>query len=1624
MLGDPIEAASIRQVFGGFDRAEKLWLGSVKGNIGHLEAASGAAALIKSVLMIQKASIPPQASFVSLNPKIPPLSPDKIEISTKCQPWKSNFRSVCINNYGAAGSNAAMIVCQPPRSPHSRSRGSFAQTQKHLFLASAHTLGSLRTFCAALQRMIIESGKTMTASQECSWLANMAFNLAHKHNHNHQYRFVATATNASDLWSQLDDTNKGPSKSLVSIQTPSLPVILSFGGQISSKVGLSRAIYDNVAILKVYLDECDVVCKSLGTTIFPYIFDKEPIADIVSLHCSLFALQYSCAKAWIESGVPIAAVIGHSFGQLTALCVAGILSLHDALKFIAGRASLIRNHWGPERGAMISVKASLKTVEKVIALRHGVEIACRNGPGAFVLVGSTPAIDAVEIILSDPMSPLGVVPAKRLSVTHGFHSAFVDAILPGLWDVAKELKFNEPTIPIETCSPGKTWTTYTPELIVAHFRDAVFFEDAVRRIERRLGPCIWLEAGSDSSITKMARNTLERPKSEPPHSFVPLQLNTMESVLDATVALRRSGVNAHYWPYHNIQRQQYTNINLPPYQFEKTRHWLDYKDFLNEGKVPRAPPAEVPFEGFMRLINMEDSRELVAEFEINTMSRTFKACADGHAVLENSLCPISLYFEIVATGIQILDPRKMSSTSLLKVEDLVVHAALGVDKARACRLILTRAWDGSRKWDFVLVSQSGSDGTSDQRKHATGTATVSEAEKPNLLFEKRRYQRLIGPQRCDALLNDPDAEVMKGPIVYRTFDRVVHYQDYYRGVKSVAAKNGEVAGLLTMPASASSVIENTVGNPLAVDNFLQVAGLHVNSLRPLGPNELFVCTSIRRCQVYGDLGQNEEKRQSWKVYSSFDIIDDKILENDIFVFDAETGSLDMAFWGVQFSKLQTTTFKRILSSINHGKEGQGEVRQIGKVLENSQIRIKARAPQIPDPIDTSRLPHKEAKIDVLRRVKMLMSNLTDTLSTEIEDNASFNELGIDSLMVTEVLVDIKKEFEVDIPLKRFQNLETISSLALYLQSKDQGALSIDSGYFSTESEKLRGSVGFNTPASVSSNSLSTSLAKVLAEHLELPDSIPLEFNLQDAGLDSLLSMEVQSDIMKEFGVTVVLDKDLSFGSLLDMIANVASAPKSSSRELKMIGVHNRTGNGTAIQAKDVPPGESESPAVIDPESISASFSALRRSFDIFALETHLTDFYTKVYPQQSRLVNSYIVEAFERLGCSLASLKPNERLSSISYKPMHRKLVAQIYKILESAGLVISRPSGYLRTEKEIEVIPSSALYTQIITNHPQHAFEHRLLNVSGPKLAECLVGSVDPLSLIFGSKANKDLLEDVYTHAPMFATGTLLLGKFLTNLFSRKKLSVRPVRILEIGAGTGGTSKAVLDVLSKEGIQFEYAFTDLSASLLSTAKRKFSQYSSVHFMTLDIETQPPKQLLSKFDVILSTNCIHATKRLADSASNIRKMLRKDGVLCLIELTQNLPWFDLVFGLLDGWWRFEDGRSHALVDEVFWREQLMKAGFSHVDSTRGTSKESNQLQLIIASNSNIETAQSKESIRQRQKPVSPTSAMETVTYREEGSISLLADIYYPAAADEPGIKRPIGVQMPSPTPLEHPSASS
>ena len=482
-------------------------------------------------------------------------------------------------------------------------------------------------------------------------LGNLSFQVSRQSNRSLEQALIFSAQSSDDLDQKLAAFENG-NKSFTAIQPqPSRPVILCFGGQISTYVGLDKDVYDNVAILRSYLDQCDAMCLSLGLeSIYPDIFQRSPIQDIVKLQTILLAAQYSCAKTWIDCGVKVAAVVGHSFGELAALCVSGVFSLEDAFKLVSGRALLIRDSWGPDRGSMLAVEADLADVNVLLtksrnasAGEAGLSIACYNGPRTFTLAGSTKAVQfTAELAKNDPI--FAGIKLKKLNVTNAFHSALVDPLMSSLEALGREIIFNEPTIRIELATEHKATDKLEARFVAKHMRNPVFFNHAIQRLAKEFPAAIWLEAGSNSTVTTMAGRALGNLSSAYFQSANITSDGSFQFLVDTTTKLWKEGLNVCFWAHHTKQIPEYTPVILPSYQFERSRHWMDLKNppKFETPIVEQVQPAEVP-KGLTTFIGYQDKENKTARFRVNTAIDKFQQPLMANVWLKQLLSPLACF---------------------------------------------------------------------------------------------------------------------------------------------------------------------------------------------------------------------------------------------------------------------------------------------------------------------------------------------------------------------------------------------------------------------------------------------------------------------------------------------------------------------------------------------------------------------------------------------------------------------------------------------------------------------------------------------------------------------------------------------------------------------------------------------------------------------------------------------------------------------------------------------------------------------------------------------------------------------------------------------------------------------
>ncbi|TGO57838.1 hypothetical protein BCON_0061g00030 [Botryotinia convoluta] len=451
-------------------------------------------------------------------------------------------------------------------------------------------------------------------------------------------------------------------------------------------------------------------------------------------------------------------------------------------------------------------------------------------------------------------------------------------------------------------------------------------------------------------------------------------------------------------------------------------------------------------------------------------------------------------------------------------------------------------------------------------------------------------------------------------------------------------------------------------------------------------------------------------------------------------------------------------------------------------------------------------------------------------------------------------------------------------------------------------------------------------------------------NLDDLGADSLVAIEIISKLNEAFGVDI---STTEFASMVDVASIFTLIPGASDVDSVQTPI---TSPSKSLPASS--DSSNDGAAAFDTEtnltenkegttstknnaaSIHAAFQEIRHSFDAHAKTTNYSGDWDKVYPEQLKTVTAFIIEAFEKLDCPIKNFRQGEKLPAVkSTLDKYRREILRLWEILEEAGVVEKIGDefacGPAAKDYDNKAMSAEYLSAKLLSEFPHYLPMKNLVDLVGPQLADCLTGEVNPISLLYGDEKGRSLVDDFNFNTPDALAAVKVLCDFVSAIIRSRIFEHEPLHILEVGAGTGGTTKHLIPFLQAIGLPFTYTFTDLSTSLVTRAmKTTFKDTKNMKFMKLNIEETPPEKLLGRHHIVVSTNCVHATRDLRYSLSNIHKLLRPNvGCVVLLEGTQKLAWLDLVWGLLDGWWLFGDGRRFAMQSAWAWERDMQAAGF-------------------------------------------------------------------------------------------------
>ncbi|MGA3093739.1 MAG: type I polyketide synthase, partial [Terriglobales bacterium] len=562
-VGDPIEVKALTQAFRqGTEAKGYCGIGSLKTNIGHLDAAAGVAGLIKTVLALGHRQIPPSLHFRKPNPLID-FENSPFYVNGALREWKAEGgpRRAGVTSLGIGGTNAHVVLEEAPPAE----KRAAAPKSYQLLTLSAKTP-------SALEQASQNLGAHLQAHPELP-LPDAAFTLQMGRKAFVHRRTVVAATTeeATKLLAQ-PEAGRVCSGQAVGGQSG---VVFMFSGQGSQYVNMGRELYETEPVFRAQLDDCaERLLPEFGVDLralfYPSERDRAAVAEKLS-HTSitqpaLFSIEYALAQWWMAHGITPSAMIGHSIGEYVAACLAGVFSLEDGLRLSAIRGRLMGEM---PSGSMLAVAAAAET----LSLPQELELGAINGPEQCVLSGPSDAIGRFAHELEKRS-----VSCRRLHTSHAFHSAMMDPVLESFRAHLAKVSLRAPGIPYLSNVTG-TWIraeeATDPGYWTRHLRHTVHFSQGLAELFGDPAR-IFLEVGPGQALTALARQHPGRAKTS---KVLSSMRHPQEAVSDAAFLLSSvgqlwiAGLVVNWNAFHTGEKPH--RVPLPTYPFERQRYWIE-----------------------------------------------------------------------------------------------------------------------------------------------------------------------------------------------------------------------------------------------------------------------------------------------------------------------------------------------------------------------------------------------------------------------------------------------------------------------------------------------------------------------------------------------------------------------------------------------------------------------------------------------------------------------------------------------------------------------------------------------------------------------------------------------------------------------------------------------------------------------------------------------------------------------------------------------------------------------------------------------------------------------------------------------------------------------------------------
>lgn len=1095
--GDATEMESVLSVFAPTVdyRAinQKLYVGSVKANVGHGEASSGVTSIVKVLLMMRQNLIPPHIGIKGeINKGFPNLTARNTFISqgiSQLPKYGSQPLRVFVNNFSAAGGNTAVVIEEACR----RQRRGSDPRSKHVVAVSAASLSSLKKN--------IENLITYIGNNRNLHLPSLSYTTTARRVQ-HNYRFSIPSSDVADL-----EIGLIAAKEKQVLPVPQGPKIaFSFTGQGSMYLSAGADLFATCRLYRESLTEFNDIATSFGFPSFKHIVDgtsNEPIASVSPLLVQLAqtSIQMALTRLWRSLGVSPHVVIGHSLGEYAALFAAEVLSSTDVIFLVGNRAQLLIDHCTEGSHAMLAVHANQSMIEDSIP--KGVEIVCVNSDNEIVLGGLCVDIESTKNLLQK-----NGLKCSQLSVPYAFHSSQVDSIMKPFMQLASAVSIGVPKCGYLSSALGRYLgkSGIDAEYLCQHSRRSVKFHQALNAAsiaESVSSDTIFLEIGPHPVLSNFIRSTLG-PTTTTLHS---LNRNSgaWETIAQTLSTLSNRGSNIQWSNYHRDFENALELLDLPSYAWSLSNHWIDYKNnwCLTKGVYPSdmepvKPSSFIRTSTVHRIIEenfSETSAKLVAE--VNISEPGLKAVLHGHMVNGVALCPSTLYADIGITIGQYMHQR------MFPVSDDAEGVGMDVRDMEVPKTLIFKDIDQQ------LIQVSAEALSSKQRIRFTISSDEGEHAMFNVEFGKRsvwlseweQIGYLVESRMEDfRRAENSDIHAFRQAIAYKLFSTFVEYDNLFQGMKKVYLNS------TAWEATADIVLEPTTPDqtfvvpPYWIDSIGHLSGFIMNvQLNENGDSgtNVFVSHGWESFRI----GKTIMPGITYRTYVRMRETDKKnIVSGDVYCLE---GSRVIAlFEGVKFMRIPRRILDQVLPR-SHSSTSRPVVDGLIQQTHQTPMQVASEV-HVSSPIPKP--------VSIVSQSLTIIAQECGLDESELADPNSFNDLGVDSLMQLAITSRMREEIEIEVSSNLFMDYPTVADLKVFLRGlesvgsveEDDVDINLQSSSVSSnlESSNSTGPMLSNTPVSGISSvalSMANGFSNLKDDHIQItaggvpvPIVLPLE----------------------------------------------------------------------------------------------------------------------------------------------------------------------------------------------------------------------------------------------------------------------------------------------------------------------------------------------------------------------------------------------------------------------------------------------------------------------------------------------------------------------------------------------------